>query len=79
MITVVQLIPFGENCMSHGPYRFRESEARRLIKAAHSAGIEIARLEADPDGRIVIIPKAAELAEEAATKSEAPNEWDEVT
>jgi hypothetical protein len=60
--------------MSHGPHRFRESEARRLIKAAHSAGVEIGRLEVSPDGRLAIIPKGAETPAE----NEPPNEWDEV-
>ena len=42
--------------MSHGPYRFRESELRRAIKAARSAGIEIDRFEIGTDGRIVVFP-----------------------
>jgi hypothetical protein len=60
--------------MSHGPQRFRESEARRLIKAAHSAGVEIGRIEASPDGRVAIIPKGAETPADNVP----PNEWDEV-
>jgi hypothetical protein len=61
--------------MSHGPYRFRESEARRLVKAARSAGIEIGRLEVGPDGRIAIIPGKPT---EPPARSEPPNEWNEV-
>jgi hypothetical protein len=69
------LIRITEKFMSHGPHRFRESEGRRLVKVAQSAGIEIGRLEVGPDGRIAIIPKGAE----APAQSEPPNEWDEVS
>jgi hypothetical protein len=70
---VVELFRHGEKRMSHGPYRFRESEARRLIKAAHSAGVEIGRLEISPDGRLVIIP--GKPTEPPAQSAEL-NEWD---
>ena len=42
--------------MSHGPQRLRESEVRRLIRAAQSAGVEIGRIEAGPDGCVALIP-----------------------
>ncbi|MFZ0150951.1 MAG: hypothetical protein WBG18_16195 [Xanthobacteraceae bacterium] len=62
--------------MSHGPYRFRESEARRLIKAARNAGVTIGRVEVGPDGRIAIIP--GNPRDETPPQSAPPNEWDEV-
>lgn len=58
--------------MGHGPCSFRESDLRRAIKAAHSAGIEIGRLEVGPDGRIAIIPGKPEPPAQSAP----PNEWD---
>jgi len=66
--------------MSHGPYRFRESEMRRAIKAARSAGIEIARIELNRDGAIVVVPgKPAEVAPlDAPTAHKSPNPWDRV-
>ena len=60
--------------MSQGPQRFREREVRRLIKAAHSAGIKIARVEVGPDGRIAIIPEKSDEGGNAY----ASNPWDEV-
>jgi hypothetical protein len=59
--------------MSHGPHRFRESEARRLIKAARDAGITIGRVEVGPGGRIAIIPGKTEGGNVGAS-----NPWDEV-
>jgi hypothetical protein len=60
--------------MSHGPQRFRESEIRRAIKAAGSAGIEIARIEIHKNGGFAIIPgKPDERGDR-----DASNPWDEV-
>ncbi len=59
--------------MSHGPYRVRQAEVRRVIKAANSAGIEIERIEVGPDGRVSLIPgKPGERGNDAS------NPWDEV-
>lgn len=59
--------------MSHGPYRFRESDMRRAINAARKAGIEIARLDVNKDGGFAIIPGKPS---EAPAQSEPPDdEW----
>jgi hypothetical protein len=59
--------------MSRGPQRFRESEMRRAIKAARSAGIEIARIEVGPDGRVSLVPgKVDEVNDDGF------NPWDKV-
>ena len=60
--------------MSHGPYRFRETEMRRAIKAARSAGIEIARLDVNKDGGFAIIPGKPD----GGGNGGASNPWDEV-
>jgi hypothetical protein len=39
---------------------FRESDVKRLIRAARSAGIDVARVEVAMDGRIVVVAKGAE-------------------
>jgi hypothetical protein len=65
-----------EKFMSHGPQRFRKSEVRRLIKAAQSAGVEIGRLEADPDGRVALIPSKPDEGDN--DNASAVNPWDEV-
>jgi hypothetical protein len=59
--------------MSHGPYRFRESEMRRAIKAARSAGIRIGRVELNKDGTIVVVP-----GEPSDVSGDALNPWDEI-
>ena len=60
--------------MSHGPQRFRESEMRRAIKAAGSAGIEIARIEVHKNGGFAIIPGKSDEVGKGGTS----NPWDEV-
>jgi hypothetical protein len=58
--------------MSHGAYRFRESEVRRAIKAARSAGMEIARIELNKDGAIVVVPgKPGDLGSDGASNDKA--------
>jgi molybdopterin biosynthesis enzyme len=41
--------------MSRGPCTFKQSDMVRAIKAAVAAGVEIARVEVDKEGKIVII------------------------
>ncbi|HUI22324.1 MAG TPA: hypothetical protein VLZ74_14930 [Methylocella sp.] len=60
--------------MSHGPQRFREAEMRRAIKAARSAGIEIARIEVGPDGRVSLVPGKAN----EGNNGDESNPWDKV-
>jgi hypothetical protein len=45
----------------------------RAIRAARAAGVEIARIEIDPNGRIVIIAGNCEQPEQREV-----NEWDRV-
>jgi hypothetical protein len=53
--------------------RFRRSEMTRAIKGVEAAGLGIARIDIDNDGRITLILGSPE---ESAEKR--PNEWDEV-
>ncbi len=41
--------------MPRSPCTFRETDVRRAIKAARSSGIEIARVEIDKYGKIVVV------------------------
>lgn len=61
--------------MARGPTTFRQRDATALIKAARAAGVEVARVELDKDGKIILvagIPKQPidELGDEV-------NEWDQ--
>jgi hypothetical protein len=41
--------------MSGGPSKFRQRDLMRALKGAKAAGIEVGRIEIDPDGKIVVI------------------------
>jgi hypothetical protein len=41
--------------MSLRPARFKQSDVRRAIQGAMAAGLSVARVEIDRDGKIVII------------------------
>jgi hypothetical protein len=46
--------------------KFRQSELTRALKAAIAAGLEVAAVEIDPSGKIVIMTGAKELASSAS-------------
>jgi hypothetical protein len=56
------------------PSAFRQIDVTRAIKATRAAGIDIARIEIDRAGKIVII-MATEAAQIGAAEE---NEWDRV-
>lgn len=57
--------------MSRGPYTFKQRDLTRAIKATRKADIEVGKIIIDREGRIVIIPKAADDVS-------GVNEWDTV-
>lgn len=59
--------------MSRGPYRFRQREVTRAIKAARAAGVEIGAVKVDRDGAIVILPRSPSC--KAPGPDEGTNEW----
>jgi hypothetical protein len=59
--------------MSHGPRTFKQQDMTRALLAAKKAGVPVARVEVDKDGKIVVIVGKPEDVE--ATQG---NEWDEV-
>jgi hypothetical protein len=52
---------------------FHESDLSRLLRAARKAGLEVARVEIDKDGKIVLVTGAP-----AAGDTKGANEWDSV-
>jgi hypothetical protein len=57
--------------MARSPATFRKADLRRAVEAVTAAGQVIARVEVDPNGRIVIVT-TGELERKEG------NEWDRV-
>jgi hypothetical protein len=55
------------------PCLFKERDVRRAAKAVMSAGLNVARIEINTDGVIVVVPSKPE---ELASSEAASNEWD---
>ena len=59
--------------MSRGPCTFKQNDVTRAVKAVVAAGVEVARVEVDKDGRIVVI--ASKPGPDASREA---NEWDRI-
>ena len=60
--------------MARGSCTFRQRDVTKAVKAVAAAGVEIARVEIDRNGKIIVIMgKPAETTEDAER-----NEWDDV-
>jgi hypothetical protein len=57
--------------MSRGRQTFRRNDLMRAIKAALAAGVDIARPEIEPTGKIVIV-----IAKSGPSPAETVNEWE---
>jgi hypothetical protein len=60
--------------MSKGMLTFKETDLRRAIRASQKAGLSIARVEIDRDGKIVIVT-GKPVNEDTMSNT---NPWDEV-
>jgi hypothetical protein len=60
--------------MSRGPATFKASDVTKAIKAVMAAGVEVARVEIDKQGKIVVVPGQAIVTEKGLDDM---NEWDE--
>jgi hypothetical protein len=49
--------------MPNRPAAFRQADLTRALRAVKAAGVNIARIEIDPGGRIIIIAAGREAAE----------------
>jgi hypothetical protein len=61
--------------MARAPCTFRQQDVTRAVKAVTAAGVQIARVEIDKSGKIVII--SAEATDQPAAMMEG-NEWDRI-
>lgn len=66
--------------MGHGPSTFKKRDVRTALEAVRESGVEIARIEIDKDGKIVIVAgKPVENSDSTETKqSRGANEWDSI-
>jgi hypothetical protein len=59
--------------VSRGSHTFKQTDITRAVKAMNAAGLEVARVEVDKEGKIAII---AGKPEQQIPKIGEGNEWD---
>jgi hypothetical protein len=60
--------------LSRRPSKFRQTDLTRALRGARAAGVEIARVEIDNDGRIIVV--AALPTDGNGGVNGERNEWD---
>jgi len=63
--------------MTRGLSTFRQRDVTKAIKAVAAAGVDVARVEIDKQGKIIIVSARAPLAADLGDTEE--NEWDSVS
>jgi hypothetical protein len=58
--------------MARAPSAFRQQDVTRALRAAKAAGVEIVRVEIDPNGKIILV-----TTRETVERREE-NSWDRV-
>jgi ATP-dependent exoDNAse (exonuclease V) alpha subunit len=58
--------------MGHGPCTFKKRDVKAAVLAVRESGVEVARIEIEKNGKIIIIAGRVVEAESAAE----PSEWD---
>ena len=59
--------------MSWGNCTFKQTDVTRAVKALTAAGVDVARVEIDKAGKIIIV-----AAKPGEANSASMNEWDEI-
>ena len=60
--------------MPRGPCAFKQSDITKAVRAVVAAGIEVARVEVDKAGKIIVVVGDAEQTAPASNGER--NEWD---
>lgn len=60
--------------MPRGACTFKQSDVTKAVKAVMAAGVEVARVEVDRDGKIIVVVGKSPPAQSAPDE----NEWDRV-
>jgi hypothetical protein len=60
--------------MPRGQCTFKQSDVTKAVKAVVAAGVQVARVEVDKEGRIVVVAGQAGVLEEGTEGSE----WDRI-
>jgi hypothetical protein len=63
--------------VSRGKCTFKQSDLTRALKATKAAGVDVAKIEIEPDGRMVMVLSGKEGNKDSNDTSGNP--WDEVT
>jgi hypothetical protein len=63
--------------MSRAPSTFRQQDVTRAVKAVAAAGVGIARVEIDKQGKIIIVAGQPVISTTQISVGEE-NEWDQV-
>ena len=61
--------------MARGPATFKQRDVRAAVRAVVAAGVEVARVEVDKEGKITVITGKPQAAE---NDKGGPNEWDTI-
>jgi hypothetical protein len=59
--------------MARSPCTFKKNDVTKAVKAVVAAGVEVARVEVDKDGRIVVV-----AGKPVPEKGRGGNEWDRI-
>jgi hypothetical protein len=62
--------------MARGKLSFRQSDVTRAIKAAIAAGIDVARVEIDKEGKIVIVTGKPDPVQNSVDLDRELREWE---